>query len=385
MRTFSLPASAFRCGPVLLFVLWMGLILPNAGSAQPAPSSLSATPASEPYGAAIDSTEALIDSLMAVQGIPGVTAAVGVQGRIVWSDGFGYADLENRVPVWPHTKMRIGSVSKALTSVAVGRLVEAGTLDLDAPVQAYVSSFPEKRDTITTRLVAGHLAGVRHYRDDEFLSKKHYNSVEAGLEIFEADTLLYEPGTEYSYSSYGWNLVSAVVEGAAEQPFLSYMREHVLRPMRLRNTVADHVDSLITNRTDYYVREDGALRNAPYVDNSYKWAGGGYLSTAEDLVRFGHGVFQGDVLDPETVEVLTTSQRTSGGELTGYGIGWQIDTDASGRRTVGHGGGSVGGSTAFITIPSANVVVAMISNMSGVDYDDLPTRIARLFREAASR
>ena len=379
------PAFVRRLLGVALLALAVIAVLPGAGAAQPAPSALDVTPTSARYATAIDSTEALLDSLRAAQGIPGVTAAVGVNGRIVWSEGFGYADVENRTPVWPHTKMRIGSVSKALTSVAVGQLVDDGALDLDAPVQRYVPSFPQKRDTVTTRLAAGHLAGIRHYRNEEFLSKEHYNSVEAGLDIFEADTLLFEPGTDYSYSSYGWNLVSAVVEGAADQPFLAYMREHVIRPLNLRHTVADHVDSLITHRGDYYEREDGSLHNAPYVDNSYKWAGGGYLSTAEDLVRFGHGVHAGTVLDPETADLLMTSQRTSDGERTGYGIGWQIDTGPDGRRIVGHGGGSVGGSTAFITIPSANVVVAIISNMSGVDYGDVPVRIGHQFIQATSQ
>ena len=371
-----------RCAVLCVFLVGLAGALPPSLAAQPA-ASLDAAPTSGPYVSAIDSAGVLIDSLMAAQGIPGVTAAVGVDGRVVWSEGFGYADVENRTPVWPHTKMRIGSVSKALTSVAVGQLVEDGALDLDAPVQRYVPSFPEKRDTITTRLVAGHLAGIRHYRNDEFLSTTHYSGVQDGLDIFEADTLLFEPGTEYSYSSYGWNLVSAVVEGAANEPFLAYMRDQVLRPLHLRHTVADHVDSLITNRTDYYVRENGQLRNAPYVDNSYKWAGGGYLATAEDLVHFGHGFLNGEVLTAETVNLLTTSQRTSDGEETGYGIGWQIETDSAGRRIVGHSGGSVGGSTAFITYPEANVVVALISNMSGVDYDSLPRQIGRLFLEAA--
>jgi CubicO group peptidase (beta-lactamase class C family) len=380
----SISISVRRALCALLVAVAMSLAPSGSVGAQPASPALPTAP-SGPYAAAIDSTEALLDSLMTAQGIPGVTAAVGVDGRIVWSEGFGHADVETRTPVWPHTKMRVGSVSKALTSVAVGQLVEAGSLDLDAPVQRYVPSFPTKRDTVTTRLAAGHLAGIRHYRNEEFLSKRHYNSVDAGLEIFEADTLLFEPGTDYSYSSYGWNLVSAVVEGAADQPFLAYMREHVIRPLNLRHTVADHVDSLIANRGAYYVREDGALRNAPYVDNSYKWAGGGYLSTAEDLVRFGQGVHAGTVLDPDTAALLMTSQRTSDGETTGYGIGWQIDTGPDGRRIVGHGGGSVGGSTAFITIPSANVVVAIISNMSGVDYGDVPVRVGHHFIDAPSQ
>jgi len=199
----------------------------------------------------------------------------------VWADGAGFADVENRVPVTPLTEFRVGSVSKSLTSAALGLLVQEGKLDLDAPVQRYVPSFPEKRWPVTTRERAGHLAGIRHYRDDEFLSSKHYGSVEEGLAIFEDDTLLFRPGTEFHYSTCGWDLVGAVIEGASGERFLRYMREHVLEPLDVRHTVADEPDSLIPYRArPYDMRDDGTLVNAPWVDNSYKWAGGGRSTTA---------------------------------------------------------------------------------------------------------
>ncbi|HEX6643571.1 MAG TPA: serine hydrolase domain-containing protein, partial [Gemmatimonadales bacterium] len=156
----------------------------------------------------------IVDSIARV-GIPGVSITVMRDGRIVWSEGIGWADLEQRVPVTPLTRFRVGSVSKSLTAAAVGLLVERGRLDLDAPVQRYVPAFPEKRYPITTRLVAGHLAGIRHYAGNEFLSMRPYASVTEGLEIFQHDSLLFHPGTRYLYSSYGWNLVSAVIEGAS--------------------------------------------------------------------------------------------------------------------------------------------------------------------------
>ncbi|MCP5113774.1 MAG: beta-lactamase family protein, partial [bacterium] len=171
-------------------------------------------------------------------GAPGVAVAVGVDGTIVWSEGFGLADIEQRVPVTPATKFRIGSVSKPLTAAAVGLLHEEGRLDIDAPVQRYVPSFPVKKHEITTRLLAGHLAGIRHYRAAENYSARHYPTVVEGLDIFKNDPLLHPPGTKYAYSSYGWNLISAVVEGASGTDFLTYMRTNVLEPLGMRNTVA---------------------------------------------------------------------------------------------------------------------------------------------------
>ena len=335
------------------------------------------------YSEAIQKTEHAIDTLMNSQNIPGVQLAVWHDGEMVLSRGFGYADLEHKVAVWPYTKMRIGSVSKTLTSAAVGKLHQQGKLDLNAPIQQYVTYFPEKDHEITTRQVAGHVAGIRHYRDGEFLSNQFYPTVKEGIQIFADDTLLFEPGTDYSYSSYGWNLVSAVVEEAAGEPFLSYMKEEVFDPIRMDQTVAEYKDSLINHRSSYYVRsESGTILNAPAVDNSYKWAGGGFIGTAEDLIEFGKDIFWSDYLQPETVELLTTSLKLDSGEKTNYGIGWQIRKGVDGRRYYGHSGGSVGGTTQFVVFPEQKLVLAVVANLSGVSYHKTHLYIADFFMDA---
>lgn len=318
-----------------------------------------------PYASLLIQIQDSIDALMRRYGVPGLSAAIGASGALIWAEGFGYADVENRVPMLPQTKLRVASVSKSLTSAALGLLVEQGKLDLDAPVRRYVPSFPEKRWPITTRQLAGHLAGIRHYRDQEFYSRKHYNSVLEALEVFKDDTLLFRPGTRYAYSSYGWNLISAVIEGAAGEPFLAFMRRYVFDPLGMHDTVAEHVDSLIFHRARFYVYQDSLLMNAPYVDNSVKWAGGGFLSTAPDLVRFGNGLLTGRLLKPETVHLLFTSQHTADGKETGYGLGWRIG-EQWGRRFVWHTGGAVGGSSVLVLLPEEQVVVALIANLQGV-------------------
>jgi CubicO group peptidase (beta-lactamase class C family) len=305
-----------------------------------------------------------ITDTMRVLGAPGASICVMRGGEIVWSAGFGTADLEQRVPVTTATRFRIGSVSKALTSVAVGRLVEAGQLDLDSPVQRYVPRFPLKRHPITVRQLAGHLAGIRHYETGEFENQRHYADMTEGLAMFAADSLLFEPGTRYSYSSFGYNLLGAVVEGAAGRPFLEYMRMAVLEPAGMVHTAAEHPDSIIPGRARYYTRADstGPIVHARYVDNTYKWASGGFVSTAEDLARFGDRLLRGELLRPGTVELLWTSMRTSDGVATEYGIGWTVERDSVGRRRVRHSGGSVGGTAHLIIYPDDSVVVAVLVN-----------------------
>ena len=207
-----------------------------------------AAPVAQQWAAAAARAHAIACEKLAPN-IPGFAIAVAVDGRIVWSEAFGYADLEAHRQTTPATQFRIGSVSKPLTATAIAQLFETGKLDLDAPVQRYVPSFPEKSAPITTRLVGGHLAGIRHYQGGEFTLNRHFATVTEGLSIFANDTLLFPPGTRFSYSSYGFNLLGAVVEGASREDFLAYMSRHVFKPLHMTSTAPDRNDSLIPNRT----------------------------------------------------------------------------------------------------------------------------------------
>ena len=323
-----------------------------------------AAPVAQRWAAAAARAHAIACEKLA-PGIPGFAIAVAVDGRIVWSEAFGYADLEAKRAATPATQFRIGSVSKPLTATAIAQLFEAGKLDLDAPVQRYVPAFPDKGVLITTRLVGGHLAGIRHYKGDEFTLNRHYATVTAGLAIFKDDSLVFPPGTRFSYSSYGFNLLSAVVEGASREEFLAYMSRHVFTPLRMTATAPDKNDSLIPNRTRFYDRNvEGLYALSQPVDNSYKWGGGGFLSTAEDLVRFGSALLEPGFLKGATLELLFTPQHTTAGDATPYGIGWFVAKDSLGHRYVYHGGGSVGGTTAFGVDRDSRVVFALVTNLS---------------------
>ncbi|HVH69024.1 MAG TPA: serine hydrolase domain-containing protein [Gemmatimonadales bacterium] len=364
---------------------WALLVLvafPDAARPQQECVSQLAAPVAPAYRAAAAHAHALVCAGLLTH-IPGVQVAVAVDRQVVWSEAFGYADLAHHTPVTPLTQFRIGSVSKPITATAVALLYEQGKLDLDAPVQRYVPSFPVKRYAITTRELAGHLAGIRHYQDDEFLSNRHYNTVLDGLAIFAADSLLFPPGTKFSYSSYGWNLISAVVEGASGEDFLHYMAAQVLRPLGMTHTAPDRVDSVIPNRTAFYEADSaGGYMVAPTVDNSYKWAGGGFVSTAEDLVTFGSAFLAPGLLKAETLDLLFTSQTTTTGEATGYGVGWFVGSDSLGHRWVYHGGGSVGGTAAFGVDRDSHVVVAVLANLTSAPLQPAERLLPLFDREA---
>lgn len=320
------------------------------------------------YIAAREHARAIAKEWLA-RGIPGFNVAVAIDGKIVYSEGFGYADLEQRVPAWQITKFRIGSISKPLTSASLMKLVEQGKIDLDAPIQKYVPTFPDKGALITPRMLAGHLGGIRHYKDGEVDNQKHYENVVDGLERFKDDPLVVPPGTKFSYSSYGYNLLSAVIQGAAGKPFLEFEQEQVFDPLRLLNTVADQPADIIPQRARFYSGSKNApTHNAIFVDNSYKWAGGGFISTSEDLVRFGSALFQPGYLKAESLALLFTAQKTKDGKETGYGMGWFVGKSKSGKRIFEHSGGSVGGTSDLILYPDARLVVAFVCNYDGESW-----------------
>jgi CubicO group peptidase (beta-lactamase class C family) len=314
--------------------------------------------------------------------VPGYAIALIKDGDIIWSETFGYADIENKIPVSTKTQFRIGSVSKPLTAAGLGLLIEQGKLDLDMPIQKYVPEFPINEGTVTIRLLAGHLAGIRHYRGFEFLSNDHYPTVTDGLSIFINDTLLYPPGERFSYSSYGWNLISAAMERAAGIDFISYMEESVFTPLEMFNTAADYADSTSENRTRFYQLDgNDSIVPAPEVDNSYKWAGGGFLSNAEDLVKLVNAHFKPGFLDTATLDTWFTPQVTSSGDETGYGIGWRTGEDCFGNRMIFHGGGSVGGITILTGYPEEKIGIAIVTNSSNVNFGDIHNRIACYFMD----
>lgn len=304
--------------------------------------------------------------------IPGMAVAVGIRGQIVWSEGFGYADVEKGTPVTPRTQFRIASVSKLLAAAVVGKMHEQGLIDLDADVRKYVPEWPDKCYNISTRQLAGHLGGIREYRLTDFTVKnidgKRYRNAKEALSIFADDTLVAPPGTKYNYTSLGYTLMEAALEGASGQSYIRYMKRHVLDPLGMRSTLPNHPDSTIANLTTLYTRDSqGANKSIRNMRPTYKFAGGGYVSTAEDLVRFGMAHLKPGFFKASTLDMLFRTQYLNTGEPTGVGIGWVVsDRDPWGRRIYYHNGNQPGARPVLIVYPDHELVIAITTNVTGI-------------------
>ncbi len=318
--------------------------------------------------------EAVLSEARAARGIPGLSAAVLLDGKVVWKKAFGLADVENGVPVTPGTVFRIASISKSLTATALLRLVEKGKIDLDADIRRYVPSFPKKRWTVTPRLLLGHLAGVRHYRKGEIFLTRHFTDLASTLALFEKDPLLFQPGTRYSYTTYGFSLLGRAVETAAGKPYFQALWDLVLEPSGMFRTFLDDQQALISARARGYRRDrKGRLRNCRLADTSNKVPGGGLLSTAGDLARFAGALLSRKLLSPATLKEAWTSRKTRDGKKTGYGLGFRVKT-FGGRREVGHTGGQPGTSTVLYMLPEEKTAVVLLADLEGINLWNLARR-----------
>ncbi len=309
---------------------------------------------------------------------PGMAVVIAIEDSIIWKKGYGYSDMESKTPVDPEKSVfRIGSISKTLTAAALANLVEEGKVDPHASVNQYVSYFPIKRYPLTVRQVACHIGGIRHYRGNEFLINKPFSSVKEGIDIFDQDSLLFEPGSKYRYSSYGWNLISGVIEGASNQDFLTYMDEKVFDPLKMDQTYAEKGNDQIDGLVSFYMHDyNGLITPGQQVNNSYKWAGGGFLASATELVKFSKGVLSNTIYNQEVQDLFWESCHLKDGTINNYGMGWAVNTDDDGREWVGHSGGSMGGTSMYLLYPEYNLTVVTLVNLSSARMNRLAFQLA---------
>lgn len=323
----------------------------------------------------IATLDAAARSEVAAATVPGITMAVGRGNEIFFARGYGVADTMTGEPVTPATKMRAGSVSKVMTTALLAQLLAEERLDLDTAIQTYVPYFPQKRWPVTLRQLAAHTSGIRHYRGREFMSTRHYATVREGLTIFERDALEFEPDTRTQYSSYAWNLVSAALEGAGKREFLAQMEARVFTPLGMSETQAEDITKPIEGISEFH--SGNPALHAPDVDNSYKWAGGGFVMTARDMVRFGLAHTDTRLIDAATFDLLIDEHTTRDGSGTGFGVGWMMARALAARAAregltaraglvqddvIWHSGGSAGAAALLLVDPGEDIAVALMVN-----------------------
>ena len=368
---FASPAAT-RAGALTMSQLHA--IVPALLALVLAPAPRAQDPGAAPPWAA--AARAAIEAQQQRDAIPGISCAIAVGDALPFAAGFGLADVENDVPATPRTVYRLASISKPVTAVLAMQLAEQGELDLDADVATLVPQWPAKPWPVTTRQLLAHLGGVRHYAG-EGESTRRYATQTEGLVRFAADPLRHEPGTKYLYSTYGYNLIAAVVEAKTAQPFAAVLRERIAVPAGAPTLQDDDLRRIVRHRAQGYVRQRGELRNSALMDGSYKLGGGGLCASAEDLARFAQALMAGKLVQPETLAAMWTRQRTNDGKEIGYGLGFNVRRE-DGRLVVAHSGAQSRVSTMLLLLPEQRIAVAALCNLEGVRLSALAKELALL-------
>lgn len=305
----------------------------------------------------------------------GCSVAIAEKGQIVFEYGSGFADLENLVLAKPESVYRLASVSKSITAIAVMQLVEQGKVNLDTDLRQYVPEFPPKEHVFTVRQVLAHLSGIRHYKPGEPESKEEYPNTTESLKRFQDDPLLHKPGEKFTYSTYAYTLLARLIENVSGMTFPDYLRKHLFEPASMLSSGVEDQRNIVPNRARGYRRgQDGKPINSDYSNISYKWAGGGMVSTAPDLCRLGMALLNNQLIKSETRSVMWTPQSTNNGKSTGYGLGWSLAT-WKGRPIMSHSGAQAMVRTRLCIFPEEQVVIAVLTNYESHDVGALANKI----------
>jgi serine beta-lactamase-like protein LACTB len=333
-----------------------------------------------------------VEASMAATRAPGLSLAIGVDGRLQFEHGYGVANLESNAPAQAGTVYRLASVSKPITAVATMQLVDRGRLTLDDTVGKWLPDVPVSLRPITIRQLLSHQSGIRHYtaaEDDPAQHYvRHYASLREALAIFQADALVHAPGARMTYSTYAYTLLGVIIEAASGQTYVDFVTQNILKPVGMSSTRPDDPHAIVPFRSAGYARTDaGGLRNASFMDASYKIPGGGWLSTAGDMVRFGLALQGGSLVTPRSFTQMTTMQVARDKQDTFYGLGLIVDgwgvPDAP--RIPGlawHGGVQQGVTTNLYMLQPGRTAVALMINLEG---EGLPlTRLAEEITKAVT-
>ncbi len=312
--------------------------------------------------------------------LPALAVGMAKNNTVFLNEIRGFADLENPTLAVKNSLFRIASISKLFTGVLAVKLAEKKLINLDEDISKYIPGLPKKKWPVTVRNILSHTSGLRAYKDGEFNSTRYFATTRDLIEYHKNDTLEYQPKTRYLYSTLAYNFVTAVIEEVTKKSFYDAFQEHVMTPAGMKSTLPDVQSQIIPFRAKGYIRNDKRkLANAQLADLSIKIAGGGFLSTTEDLLLFGTALLSGKIISKQYLDTLTAPVRLIDGSQPGYGLGVSLGTDSKGRRTFSHSGGGTGFVSLLYMIPADSLVAVHLINIADRNQGSPARDLAGIF------
>lgn len=327
-------------------------------------------------------TEDLIKYIKSYQknkDIPSISAGLLMNAKTTWTYTTGLADIENNVSATNKTVYRIASISKMMTAVAIMQLVEKGKINLDEDIRKYVSYYPQKKWKFSVRQILTHTSGIRTYNGEEFDNKTNFSSVKDAVMYIADDSLKFEPGTKYLYSTLSYNLLAAAIENVTGQSYFDYMKENIFKPAGMNTTYFDFYNQIIPNRASGYTKNRfRKIENAPLADLTIKFPGGGILSNIDDMLKFAKAIFNNTLIKKSTLDSMLVPVKLSNGETKNYGLGISIGVDNEKRKFFGHSGAGTGFVSQILFYPDEKIAAVHLMNLKDRNLDNLAQSLVML-------
>ena len=314
---------------------------------------------------------------------------VSDHGKVIFKKGFGMANMEWEIPNAPNTKHRLGSITKQFTAMLILQLVEAGKIDLQAPITKYLPEYPKASgDKITIHHLLTHTSGIPNYTsfpkffEDE--SRTPYTP-DAFVKVFKDKDLDFEPGKQFSYSNSGYFLLGVIAEKLTGKSYEDLLQEKIFKPLIMNNSGYDNHGDILKNRATGYEKQAGNYRNSKYLDMSIPYAAGSLYSTAEDLFLWDQGLYTNKILSQKYMDLYFKPYVSAWGD-NHYAYGWGVGYENLGKSTdsiytIAHGGGINGFNTNIARTPSDKSLVVLLNNTGGAPLQDMTVAILGIIHD----
>ncbi len=307
---------------------------------------------------------------------------VADDGKVIFSQGYGMANMEHDIPNRPDTKHRLGSITKQFTAALILQLVEEGRLELDKPISAYLPDYKgPAADVVTIHHLLNHSSGIPSYTSFPGFFQEQSRDPASPVEFvktFADSTLQFTPGEKFAYNNSGYFLLGHIIEEVTGKSYEQVLREKIFDPLNMNDTGYDHHATLLKNRASGYEKHGNEYVNAPYLDMSLPYAAGSLYSTVEDLYKWDRAL-EGDKILSEKSKKLMFSPQMPDGDAH-YGYGWSLRKLPVGQSTdsvpiVAHGGGINGFNTLIVRFPEEEDLVVLLNNTGGTRLRDMAVGI----------
>lgn len=294
---------------------------------------------------------------------PGATVIVVKDGKTLLRRAYGAADIDAKVPLTPGTVLRLGSITKQFTAVAILMLADAGKLAINDPITRFFPDYPTQGKVITVEQLLTHTSGIASYtgKPDYGVNMAKDFTVAQMIDGFKNDPLEFEPGTKFAYNNSGYFLLGAIIEKVSGMTYASFLEQRIFTPLGMKDTAFEGFERSQAPRAAGYSAREKGFGPTEALSMTQPYAAGSLVSTVDDLARWDAAIASGKLLKPASWKRAFTPYTLSPGKSTGYGYGWGVGT-LQGAPVVDHGGGINGFRTFALRLPEQKVFVAVLSN-----------------------